>query len=619
MFIKQLTIGGFRGFKDATSIQFAIPDKKKEGSGLTILVGPNNSGKSSIIEAVNYLISNSGIIPKQSRNCQRDSVEIKLEFENGSSRVIKSSENGGAYILKYEDDKLVGDNWMQNNDIFVLSGKRSFSSTFSNPYARTRNDYKGNVGDDYRREVINSEFGGRLMQVLKNKQLFDECLGKVLNPIPNWTVEASDNDGNVYLEFDFNGVKHSSKGSGDGYINIFNIIDALYDSKEDNVIFIDEPEISLHPDLQKRLFTLLKEYSKDKQIIISTHSPYFIDLKMIVDTSKLLRLKKVDNEIKIFEMRDNTRKDIKGIVNDNNNINKILSLDTRSVFFLDDNIILVEGQDDVIGYKTIFNNNNLKLNASFFGWGMGGANNAAKILNVLNDLGYSKVFTIFDNDQKELVSKCEADFPNYKFYAIVADDIRNKKDKEYDLIINLINENKYNLTKEFKEKLLKIISKKIRNKNGLLESLSNYEINKEHIKEYTEDIERLIGELKSYFSNNESINISNGESKPINTITLEPLSNEYIDYIRSKCSNFDLEGGSCLLSKKELNGFEHEYVEVGCTLPGSKNDGILIIFETIRSLRSGNVKWRCRYIKSNTLPINRFKKIYLNIRLKYDL
>ena len=81
----------------------------------------------------------------------------------------------------------------------------------------------------------------------------------------------------LYLEFSFSEIKHSSNGAGDGYINIFNIVDALYDSTEDNIIIIDEPEISLHPDLQRRLFKLLVEYSKDKQIIVSTHSPYFVD------------------------------------------------------------------------------------------------------------------------------------------------------------------------------------------------------------------------------------------------------------------------------------------------------------------------------------------------------
>ena len=52
------------------------------------------------------------------------------------------------------------------------------------------------------------------------------------------------------------------------------------------MILIDEPEISLHPDLQRKLFSLLVEYSKDKQIIVSTHSPYFVDWKLFSEKQK---------------------------------------------------------------------------------------------------------------------------------------------------------------------------------------------------------------------------------------------------------------------------------------------------------------------------------------------
>lgn len=109
--------------------------------------------------------------------------------------------------------------------------------------------------------------------------------------MPNWTIESI-NSNNLYLEFSFDGVKHSSNGAGDGYINIFNIVDALYDSSENNVILIDEPEISLHPDLQRKLFSLLVEYSKDNQIIVSTHSPYFVDWKLFSEKAKIIRLRK---------------------------------------------------------------------------------------------------------------------------------------------------------------------------------------------------------------------------------------------------------------------------------------------------------------------------------------
>ncbi len=51
-FYKTLTISHYKGFYDKQSVEFATP-KDKTGSGLTIIVGPNNAGKTALLEALN--------------------------------------------------------------------------------------------------------------------------------------------------------------------------------------------------------------------------------------------------------------------------------------------------------------------------------------------------------------------------------------------------------------------------------------------------------------------------------------------------------------------------------------------------------------------------------------
>ena len=46
--IRELQISGFRGFSLKQTIPFAIPNKQKLGSGLTIITGANNAGNSCI-------------------------------------------------------------------------------------------------------------------------------------------------------------------------------------------------------------------------------------------------------------------------------------------------------------------------------------------------------------------------------------------------------------------------------------------------------------------------------------------------------------------------------------------------------------------------------------------
>ena len=60
--------------------------------------------------------------------------------------------------------------------------------------------------------------------------------------------------------------------------------------KKDSCIFIDEPELSLHPDWQRRLISTLLEQGNNNQYFISTHSPFiyskYPDKEIILDEDK---------------------------------------------------------------------------------------------------------------------------------------------------------------------------------------------------------------------------------------------------------------------------------------------------------------------------------------------
>ncbi|WP_305840058.1 AAA family ATPase [Photobacterium leiognathi] len=91
MALDKIEINGYRGFNNEVTVKFAIPNGKP-GSGLTIITGANNSGKSSIIEcfkARGGYQSPSFTVGR--RNADTDRVEIKFHF-NGRVEVIKSTQ-----------------------------------------------------------------------------------------------------------------------------------------------------------------------------------------------------------------------------------------------------------------------------------------------------------------------------------------------------------------------------------------------------------------------------------------------------------------------------------------------------------------------------------------------
>jgi len=74
---------------------------------------------------------------------------------------------------------------------------------------------------------------------------------------------------------------------GEQQILSFLCYNAFY---EDSVIFIDEPELSLHPDWQRILFPHLMKQQSSNQFIVATHSPFiysnYEDKEIILDGEK---------------------------------------------------------------------------------------------------------------------------------------------------------------------------------------------------------------------------------------------------------------------------------------------------------------------------------------------
>lgn len=65
-----------------------------------------------------------------------------------------------------------------------------------------------------------------------------------------------------------------------------------------SVILIDEPEISLHPQWQKKIIDVYESIGKNNQIIIATHSPHIIG---DIESKQLRVIKKDKDGIKLID------------------------------------------------------------------------------------------------------------------------------------------------------------------------------------------------------------------------------------------------------------------------------------------------------------------------------
>ena len=432
MSLSNISISGYRGFSTTQSMKFAIPNGSP-GSGLTVITGSNNSGKSSILECLRSRNGYQNVsFTVGTRNAHLDYVKIEFTI-NGKKETVSSIIKGSSETNRVNiDDKF---------EIFVLPSRRAFDPYFGKS-TRERSEYLRAYGLPPQRTSTLPEFSSRLFKINQNPKEFNSILGKVLSFEPSWTIDQSD-QGQYFLKFFQGPYSHSSDGMGEGIVSIFAIVDAIYDSKAGEVIVIDEPELSLHPSLQKRLANLFLEYTKDRQIVISTHSPYFVLLEAIANGSHITRvINSSASGTGIFELSDRSKEGIRKLVQGNLNNPHVLGLDAREIFFQEDKLFLTEGQEDVVFYPSVASQLGLSLPGSFFGWGVGGATNMSTVAGILFDLGFRRVVGILDANKATDIPKLASDFPGYQFLSIPADDVRTKPGrKASESVEGLLDEN----------------------------------------------------------------------------------------------------------------------------------------------------------------------------------
>ena len=427
--IKSISIQGLRGFGKNKEINFAIADGMNEGSGMTIFVGANNSGKTTILEALrafNCAPDNPPAFSTGKRNTKSDggTIHFKLVTDDGYICSIDTIGGGGSNTV-YKCIDSAGNECNNVFNVFVLQSRRYVNHEFQK-YEYSKEFYlRSQLDGAKNRNAELYNFNIRLFKMQKNKAEFDELLKEVLGYDLTWCIDMNDN-GNYFLRITVNNQVHNSEGLGDGIWSVFTICDALYDSNKGDIICIDEPELSLHPAYQKRVLKVLNRYSKDRQIVICTHSPYFADIQSIINGASLYRtVKKTNGDIELFSLSNKSRNMLDGFLKD---IQKphTLGLEAREIFFLEDNVIITDGQDDVVMYRKATEQLKQVVNGEFFGWGSGGASNIQKIAAILRDLGYEKVAAIFDNDKSKDKELFDEEFIGYKSYLISKKDVRDK-------------------------------------------------------------------------------------------------------------------------------------------------------------------------------------------------
>ncbi len=360
MFIKSIQIKNFKLFSPDEFFEISdlnIPDGQNNGSGLTIFVGENGCGKSTLLDAfaMPYISYKTDSFSLSDINNPNEKVEIniltnevytykgtmpRVEYKGkgfsflggvrsrGTSGYLASMVVTDQKYIKADGETKPPDNapdlrlsvnnpWSGSRfseiEHLILDKNRTFQ-TRKGTYNDTRFD---RIMEDLNyqyiqkeenpidcneslKEVKNLENKGVITGISEAITKFIEISGNQLKLklIDNWKPFS-----NAFFGTDKENLQSIPLNQlGSGYEMIFSLIYSYYLSKKGNkklIVLIDEPELHLHPKLQSDFVELLLEFSKDSQIILTTHSPLFIKQSMSNSNVQVRILTKTENSVTV--------------------------------------------------------------------------------------------------------------------------------------------------------------------------------------------------------------------------------------------------------------------------------------------------------------------------------
>lgn len=401
------------------------------------ICGANNSGKTNVLKALNIFFN-----PKQ-YNAERDSPNHKFQGSRGGATypeiTLTIIETNESYVITRK---------------FGIEGLLSTSGVKKNPRATKLNEQETNqiidkfafffipsinisfpelinkiIDDVYDLEYEKTRFRGLKQDLKESFEKYTNGIVEILNILAeeinptfqefneNWSV-GFENTSDVSkfkdlisedIDFFLNDKSNrniEAKGSGLqrlGFILLHSRI--IQKLKKKKVLFcIDEPDVYLHQGLQKKLKTHLESLSRNHQIILTSHSPVFIDSYKLNNVF-LLGLKigeavKYERTGKTYFPLDTHLINL----NDYDGLKKIqeyLGIESKDFELLDPYNILVEGDCDKKYLSEISNYFGISLSKII---PVHGASKFEKYIEFYNSFYEGREFTptvliITDNDE----------------------------------------------------------------------------------------------------------------------------------------------------------------------------------------------------------------------------
>lgn len=237
----------------------------------------------------------------------------------------------------------------------------------------------------------------------KQKQKYEQIKEKFHKLFPNLELEVIREYNEIKILIQKAGIESTTFYLGAGILETLLLLTHLI-AHWNKVLCVDHPELHLHPHAQRGL-GLFIEGSKESQVLIITHSPYFVNLNK---NSSILRFVQKDAQTKIIEAPQNYFTD-----DDFLKFEQFLDVDIKELFFAR-KVLLVEGPTELGALPIFASQNGYNLDENGVSVINVGGKETFEIfvkLCVGFDIPY---FIVADNDASRIIKKIIDGYPNCK-------------------------------------------------------------------------------------------------------------------------------------------------------------------------------------------------------------
>lgn len=438
--LKRLSVANYRSYYEKCTLDFALPTNGK--LGLTVLVGRNNSGKSSLLGALSSLCSSERnmAFDRMDRHPTNDPFIQAVYVLGGVEQTIGISKDARAFFRKTSTlsngidvpfESLIGS---AHPLLAFVPSRRPWEDTF-NPawhgidlkvFENNRHALSSQNQNPGARQV--ERLGDQLNGIIYRgeKDQFDLLLKSILPELSDWSTDRiSGQDRIIYVSA--SGAEHAIRDVGDGVTSIFRICFALHSNPASVPLMLDEPELSLHPEGQKRLFQVIREQAKTRQIILATHSPHGIHWPDLMAGAKVYRINQDINGHSLAHTADlGAISKVNGIAHADYKNRKLFDYAGKEIFFAS-SVLFVEGQEDAHIISKFCEDEGMP-ELPIFAYGAGGSSHICSWIKLARQLGVTAA-ALYDNDKKDDAQKAQTEFrddPLVLIKVLSQDDIRDK-------------------------------------------------------------------------------------------------------------------------------------------------------------------------------------------------